>query len=54
MKVRNISPEPRVIPFLGRTVDVDEVFDVPDDSDREWDIPDVFAVEAAPAKKKDD
>lgn len=30
-KVRNIAPEPRTIPALGITVDVDEVFTVPQD-----------------------
>ena len=31
MKVRNIAATPRLIPALGRVVDVDEVFDVPDE-----------------------
>lgn len=30
-KVRNIAPDPRVIPALGISVDVDEVFTVPQD-----------------------
>ena len=30
-RVRNIAPEPRTIPALGLMVDVDEVFNVPDD-----------------------
>lgn len=30
-RVRNIAPEPRTIPALGLSVDVDEVFEVPND-----------------------
>lgn len=30
-KVRNIAPEPRTIPALGISVDVDEVFTVSDE-----------------------
>jgi hypothetical protein len=30
-RVRNIAPEPRTIPALGISVDVDEVFEVPAD-----------------------
>ena len=30
-RVRNIADEPRTIPALGLSVDVDEVFDVPDE-----------------------
>ena len=30
-RVRNIAPEPRTIPALGVSVDVDEVFEVPND-----------------------
>lgn len=30
-KLRNISPDPLDVPLLGRTVDVDEVVEVPDE-----------------------
>lgn len=37
-QVRNIAPEPRTIPALGLSVDVDEVFQVPDEffTAHEW------------------
>jgi hypothetical protein len=56
MKVRNISPEPRFVPALGGlSVDVDELFDVPDDTELNWDIPGVFEVIAnTPTIKKDE
>jgi hypothetical protein len=44
MKVRNISTERRLVLSIGREVDVDELFDVPDDSPLEWNVPGVFEV----------
>ena len=55
-QVRNIAPEPRTIPALGLSVDVDEVFDVPDDffAAHAWPegIYEVIADDTAPKKEK--
>jgi len=55
-QVRNIAPEPRTIPALGLSVDVDEVFTVPNDffAAHAWpeDIYEVIADDTAPKKEK--
>lgn len=53
VRVRNIAPEPRDIRVVGRVVDVDEVFDVPDDifAAHEW-AEDIYEVVADTTTKK--
>ena len=47
MRVRNISDDPRIVPCLGRAIEVDEVVTVPPALEgQEWDIPGVFEVVA--------
>ena len=56
-RVRNIAPEPRTIPALGLSVDVDEVFEVPNDffASHAWpeDIYEVIADDTATTKGKE-
>jgi hypothetical protein len=51
-QVRNIAPEPRTIPALGLSVDVDEVFTVPDDffAAHAW-PEEIYEVISTPTKK---
>lgn len=53
-KIRNVSGEARIVPWLGgRVVDVDEVVDVPD-ADPYTSQENVWAAVGGPAKKGDD
>ena len=53
-QVRNIAPQPRTIPALGLSVDVDEVFDVPDDffAAHAW-PEELYEVISTPTKNKE-
>jgi hypothetical protein len=53
MKVRLTADEPRIIVALQRVVEPDEVFEVPDDDGREWDIPGLYEVITANKSKED-
>jgi hypothetical protein len=55
-QVRFVGPEPVVVPFLGRSVDPDEVVNLSDEqfAARDWDIPGSWDVVATPKKSKED
>jgi len=54
-QVRFVGPEPVVVPFLGRSVDPDEVVNLSDEqfTARDWDIPGSWDV-VTTAKSKED
>jgi hypothetical protein len=53
VKVRLLADEPRLVVAIQRVIEPDEVFEVPDGDDREWDIPGLYEVITTPAKDKE-
>ena len=50
-QVRYVGPEPAIVPFINRTVEVDELIEITDEqfAARDWDIPGVWEPHTMPA-----
>jgi hypothetical protein len=60
-QVRNVGPDPVSVPFIGRTVEVDELITITDeqftgtaDAPRNWDIPGSWEIVTTAPSKKDE
>ncbi len=54
-QVRNVGPDPVSVPFIGQTVEVDELITITDEqfTARDWDIPGQWEIVTTPTTKKE-